>query len=367
MAHNKATIDQAIELFAKGEMVIITDNQDRENEGDLVLMAEKVTPQAINFMASHAKGLICLTVSKALSLRLGISPMVPVEENKSNHATQFMVSIEAREGVTTGISAHDRAHTIKVATAPSSSPDDLVSPGHVFPLMAHDGGVLVRAGHTEAGCDLAHMAGATEPAAVICEILHEDGTMARGPSLEQFSHKHNLKILTIRQIIERRLALGKTVKKISQEPIECPFGAFNLLKYYDLNSQSTHLALVKGTIPASDSKEATLVRVHVASFTDDCLFLGQKSSDMKGGTLYRSLHALQNHPGPSVLIVVFEPSASGYNRANTSSKQDTERHIGIGSQILRDIGVSTMDVLGAKKNYLGLEAFQLSIRNYINF
>src|SRR5438067_2457887 len=249
-------ITEIISEIRAGRIVILVDDEDRENEGDLVFAAEFVSADKINFLAKHGRGLVCMPITEEHAGRLGLRPMV--EQNRSRHGTNFTVSIEAAEGIATGISAHDRALTIKVASAAEARPEDIVQPGHVFPLIAQPGGVLVRAGHTEACCDLARLAGLT-PAAVLCEIMRDDGTMARLPDLMEFAAAHKLRIGTIADLIEYRSRNESLVKRTAEREIETPWGKFELVSYRDLSVGSLHLALVLGQI---DSKAETLVRVH---------------------------------------------------------------------------------------------------------
>src|SRR5216110_2067887 len=245
-----------VSAIRAGEIVILVDDEQRENEGDLVFAADFVTPEKINFLAKHGRGLICMPITEAHAQRLGLRPMV--EQNRSRHGTNFTTSIEAAEGISTGISAQDRALTIKVAAAADARPEDIVQPGHVFPLVAHAGGVLARAGHTEACCDLARLAGFS-PAAVLCEIMKDDGTMARLPDLERFAGVHGLKIGAITDLISYRSRTEKLVERIAERPLATQFGAFRLVVYRDKLTDATHLALVRGPIsPATE----TLVRVH---------------------------------------------------------------------------------------------------------
>src|SRR5687768_17007500 len=246
MRREAAAISPIVEIIAAvsaGEIVVLVDDEDRENEGDLVFAADFVTPEKINFLARHGRGLICMPVTQAHAQRLGLRPMV--EHNRSRHGTNFTVSIEAAEGIATGISAHDRALTIKVAAAEHSRPEDIVQPGHVFPLVAQPGGVLVRAGHTEACCDLARLAGLS-PAAVLCEIMRDDGTMARLPDLVQFAAAHGLKIGTIADLIEYRSRNESLVRRAFERHIQTAWGGFRLVSYRDLALGSIHLALILG-------------------------------------------------------------------------------------------------------------------------
>src|SRR5690348_1621758 len=253
--HNAlSTVDEIVGEIRAGRIVVLVDDEDRENEGDLVFAADFVTPEKINFLATHGRGLICMPVTTAHAARLGLKPMV--SENRSRHGTNFTASIEAAEGIATGISAHDRALTIRVAAAPQAKASDIVQPGHVFPLIAEDGGVLVRAGHTEACCDLARLAGLT-PAAVLCEIMRADGTMARLPDLLEFAAEHKLKIGTIADLIEYRGRNESLVQRVSEREIETPWGRFRLAAFRDLTLGATHLALCLGKI---DAAHPTLVR-----------------------------------------------------------------------------------------------------------
>src|SRR5580693_2729034 len=251
------TIDEILEDLRRGKMAVIMDDEDRENEGDLIMAAECVRPEDVNFMARYGRGLICLTLTRCRQLRLPL--MVSESDTDGPHRTNFTLSIEAAEGVTTGISAHDRAHTVKTAVSPNAGPEDLRQPGHVFPLMAQPGGVLTRAGHTEAGCDLARLAGFS-PAAVIVEILNDDGTMARRPDLERFAKKHDLKIGTIADLIRYRLKNERSVERIYDQPVNTEFGEFRLCCYEDHVHKNVHIALVKGDL---DSSVPPLVRVHI--------------------------------------------------------------------------------------------------------
>ena len=251
-----APIQDIIADIKAGRMVILVDEEDRENEGDVVIAAEFITPEAINFMAKHARGLICLTLTEERCRQLGINHMA--RDNRSQFSTAFTVSIEAAEGVTTGISAPDRARTVQAAVARNARPSDIVQPGHIFPIMAKPGGVLIRAGHTEAGCDLAAIAG-LEPASVICEVMNDDGTMARLPELIEFARAHGLKIGAIRDLIEYRARTEKLVEKVSEKQVDTPYGPFRLSAFEDKTSGEVHLAMAFGDIrPEID----TLVRVH---------------------------------------------------------------------------------------------------------
>ena len=262
------TVEELVADIRAGKMVILMDDEDRENEGDLVIAATHVRPEDINFMITHARGLVCLTLSRDRCQQLNLPLMV--DANGAQHATNFTLSIEAAEGITTGISAAERAHTIQTAVAAHAKPADIVQPGHIFPLMAQPGGVLHRAGHTEAGCDLSRIAG-LEPASVICEIINEDGTMARRPDLEVFAEKHGLKIGTIADLIHYRMTNEQTVERLGQETIKTEYGNFELVRYRELGNPDIHLALVKG----QPKEGVTTVRVHGFNPVRDLLKLNK--------------------------------------------------------------------------------------------
>src|SRR5687767_7643310 len=272
MKRESAALSPVTEIVAEiraGNIVVLVDDEDRENEGDLVFAADFVTPEKINFLARHGRGLICMPLTQAHAQRLGLRPMV--EHNRSRHGTNFTVSIEAAEGIATGISAHDRALTVRVAAAPDARAEDIVQPGHVFPLIAQPGGVLVRAGHTEACCDLARLAGLA-PAAVLCEIMRDDGTMARLPDLVEFAAQHGLKIGTIADLIEYRSRNESLVQRVSEREIDTAWGRFQLVSYRDLSVGSLHLALVHGK---PEPKKEALVRVHEPVSVTDLLDTGK--------------------------------------------------------------------------------------------
>src|SRR6202140_2514550 len=286
------TVDHVVRDVAAGKLVIVTDDADRENEGDLVMAAEKATPKAINFMAMHGRGLICVPISNDRAEQLGLQRMVA--QNREMHRTDFSVSVEAARGVTTGISAHDRAATIQTIANPKSGPEDLVQPGHVFPLRAKDGGVLRRAGHTEAAVDLAVMAG-LQPAGVLCEILHDDGTMARLPELMRFRRKHGLRICTIQSLIAHRRVREKLVEREQIVKMPTDYGDFDLHLYRSKLDGTHHLALVKGKI---DKSKITLVRVHSQCLTGDVF--GSRRCDC-GNQLHAALRQIQEE-GNGVLV-----------------------------------------------------------------
>ena len=351
-------------------MVIIMDDEDRENEGDLLMAASMVRPEDINFMATHGRGLICLTLTRERCKQLSLPLMV--NDNQTAHSTNFTVSIEAAEGVTTGISAYDRAHTIRTAVRPDAKPQDLVQPGHIFPLMAQPGGVLTRAGHTEAGCDLARLAG-LEPAAVIVEILKEDGTMARRPELEAFAVQHGLKIGTIADLIHYRIANEKTIERVAQCDLPTEHGTFRLIAYQDAIDRTLHLALVMGRV---EPERPTLVRVHVQDALGD--LFGAQMPDT--GWPLRDVMRRIAEQGEGVIIVLGQRETPrelaerirGYDEmARTTGHPAWEgeeelRTLGTGAQILTDLGVRQMRVMSAPKVVHGLSGFGLVVVEYVD-
>jgi 3,4-dihydroxy 2-butanone 4-phosphate synthase/GTP cyclohydrolase II len=344
-----------------GRMVILVDEEDRENEGDLVLAAEHVTPEAINFMAKHGRGLICLTLTEARCRQLDLPLMV--RENKAQHGTAFTLSIEAAEGVTTGISAQDRSRTVQAAVAKNATPADIVQPGHIFPLMAQNGGVLVRAGHTEAGCDFAAMAGC-EPAAVICEILKDDGTMARLPDLLEFAAEHKLKIGTIRDLIQHRSETEKLIECVADKNVECAQGHFRLRAFADRSSGDVHLAMSCGEINAADE---TLVRVHEAVCVLDFLDHGSRGHTYSVDFALRSIA----EQGNGVLVMLHRVE-SGNALLAAFKNERTERPAytwdpriyGIGAQILREVGVGKMRLMASPRKMPSMAGFGLEITGY---
>ncbi len=349
--------------LAAGKMVILVDDEERENEGDLVLAAEFVTPEAINFMARFGRGLICLTLTEERCRQLELPPMV--SNNRSPHRTAFTVSIEAAEGVTTGISAADRAQTVRAATRADASARDIVQPGHIFPLQAQAGGVLVRAGHTEAGCDLSKLAGLM-PAAVICEILKDDGEMARLPDLIEFAAIHGLKVGTIADLIHYRSRTEKLVARVYERPIETFHGRFRLVAYQEKISGETHFALVHGAV----SKEVeTLVRVHEPLSAIDLLDV---ESQRHSWNLSEAIAAIaRSESGVIVLLHRTESGADLLERARTSEQRDsrsssaTLRTYGIGAQILRDLGVARMRLLAMPRKMPSMVGFDLEVTGYV--
>ena len=359
-----ASTEEIIAEFKAGRMVILVDEEDRENEGDLVLAAEHVTPEAINFMAKFGRGLICLTITEDRAKQLGLAQMA--RDNKTPYGTAFTVSIEAAEGVTTGISAQDRARTVQAAVAKHARPDDIVQPGHVFPITARPGGVLVRAGHTEAGCDLAMLAG-LEPASVICEILKEDGTMARLPDLIEFAREHGLKVGTIADLIHYRAASETLVERVASKPVQTPHGEFTLHAYVDRASGASHLALVKGEIPAGGE---TLVRVHeplsVLDFIDPASRPASFSLDQAQAAIARNGHGvivLMHRPEGSAEILARLTAEPGSQKRN--QKWDPRTH-GIGAQILRDLGVTRMRLLSSPRKMPSMTGFSLEVTGFVS-
>ena len=349
---------EIIEELRAGRMVVLVDEEDRENEGDLVMAAEHVTPDAINFMAKYGRGLICLTLTDDRCRQLGLKQMV--SDNQTPHGTAFTVSIEAAEGVTTGISAADRAVTIQAAVKKDARPTDIIQPGHIFPLRAQPGGVLVRAGHTEAGCDLAGLAG-LEPASVICEILKDDGTMARLPDLMEFGRQHGLKIGAIADLIHYRNQTESLVERVADRLIQTVYGAFRLLAYRDLSSNDIHLALVKGEI-APDRE--TLVRVHEPLSVMDFL-------DVTGGRhswpILAALEAIAE-AGGGVLVLLHRPETTEALLSRLAPEQQAPaarkvdlRDYGIGTQILKDLGVGKMRLLATPRPMPSLSGFGLEV------
>jgi len=355
----KAAAEDIIEEARRGRMFILVDDEDRENEGDLVIPAQCATPEAINFMAKHARGLICLALTRERVEQLGLPLMA--RQNGTRHQTAFTVSIEAREGVTTGISAADRARTVAVAIDPSCGPQDIVTPGHVFPLVARDGGVLERTGHTEAAVDLARLAGLT-PAGVICEIMNDDGTMARRNDLIAFAQKHNLKIGTISDLIAYRRRYDSIVRRLSETSFDSVYGGeFRCVIYLNKVTLAQHLALVKGD-PATGGP--VMVRMHATNiFTD---VLGQHSTG-RGGEIEASMRAIADE-GRGVIVLIREAPSVMLSEQRRRAGEKIEpiggelRDYGVGAQILIDLGVKDMVLLtNSKKSLIGLEGFGLKI------
>ncbi|MCW5670629.1 MAG: 3,4-dihydroxy-2-butanone-4-phosphate synthase [Hydrogenophaga sp.] len=359
-------VEDIVADMRAGRIVILVDEEDRENEGDLVLAADHVTPEAINFMARFGRGLICLTLTRERCERLRLPPMVP--RNGTKMGTAFTISIEAAEGVTTGISAADRARTVQAAVAPDAQPGDLVQPGHIFPLQAVEGGVLMRAGHTEAGCDLAAMAGCS-PASVICEIMKDDGTMARLPDLQVFAAEHGLKIGTIADLIEHRSRTECLVKKLGTRSMNTAFGEFQVTAFSDQPSGALHLALVKGEWKPEDS---VAVRVHEPLSVLDALEVGRS---MHSWSLEASLrHIAQAGAGVAVLLNCGEAASQllAQFEGTARSAQAPERGrmdlrtYGVGAQILRDCGVHRMQLMGNPRRMPSMTGYGLEITGYLS-
>jgi 3,4-dihydroxy 2-butanone 4-phosphate synthase/GTP cyclohydrolase II len=367
MAFNST--EEIIDDIRQGKMVILMDDEDRENEGDLIMASSMVRPEDINFMARYGRGLICMTLTRERCQQLNLPLMV--RDTNDKHGTNFTVSIEAAEGVTTGISAYDRAMTVRAAVAPNATPEDIVQPGHIFPLMAQAGGVLTRAGHTEAGCDLARLAG-FEPSSVIVEILNEDGTMARRPDLEKYAAEHGLKIGTIADLIHYRLQNEPTVERVAECTMPTEFGEFRLLAYRDLLNREMHLALVKGELKP---EEPALVRVHLQNTLCD-LFGNQRDC---GWPLSDALRRI-NDEGQGVAIILRQQedpeslirNIKDYEMQDNGvpipemEKSDDLRTYGIGAQILIDLGVSHMRVLSSPKKMHALSGFGLDVVEYVH-
>jgi 3,4-dihydroxy 2-butanone 4-phosphate synthase / GTP cyclohydrolase II len=356
-----STIPELLAEIRAGRMVVILDDEDRENEGDLIMAAERVRPEDINFMAREARGLICLALTRERCAALQLAPMV--SDNRSPQRTAFTVSIEAASGVTTGISAHDRAHTIRTAVRADARAQDLHQPGHVFPLQAQAGGVLVRAGHTEAAVDLARLAG-LEPAGVLVEVMHDDGSMARRPDLEAFAARHRLRIGTIADLIRHRLATEHTVRRVHDRAVETAQGPFRLVAYRDDIDGALHFALVRGD-PSGD--EPVLVRVHVANVLSDALQLLRADIGVAVGAALAQVAAA----GRGIVVVVNEPAdattllARLEGPAAAPASMSEWRRNGVGAQILHDLGAHRLRVIGTPRRYTGLGGFGLEVVEYV--
>jgi len=362
------SIEDIVAAIRNGEMVVMLDDEDRENEGDLIMAAAKVRSEDINFMARYGRGLICLTLTRDRCEQLRLPLMVSATDQRKT--TNFTISIEAAEGVTTGISAHDRARTVRAAVAPDAVPQDLRQPGHVFPLMAQPGGVLTRAGHTEAGCDLARLAG-LEPAAVIVEILNEDGAMARRDDLVKFAKRHKLKIGTIADLIEYRLANEEAVEAIAEMEIDTEHGQFRMLCFEDHINRQVHLALVRGTI---DARTPTLVRVHRQDTLGDVLGV----RDRRLGWPLRDAMRRIAQEGAGVIVILRHEETGrelmsvvgGLREKQEDTKARRERAMdlrtfGTGAQVLRALGVRKMRVMSQPKTIHALSGFGLEVVEYV--
>ena len=359
------SIQELITDIAEGKMIVLMDDEDRENEGDLILAAEKVNPEAINFMATHARGLICLALNDDRCKRLGLEQMV--KNNGTELGTAFTGSIEAASGVTTGISAADRSTTIKAAVNKDAVPEDIVQPGHVFPIKAQNGGVLTRAGHTEAGTDLASLAG-LDPSAVIVEIMNDDGTMARRGDLEKFALKHGLKIGTIADLIHYRNISERSIKLVDQVKVESEEGEFDLFAYEDTINGNIHIALVKGKL---DSNKEIMVRVQQNNTLQDVIGINQFGSRLSFSQAMNKI----NKEGSGVLLLLSHQETpkellsnvsflKGEKKVNENESPDS-RIVGVGAQILKDLGVKKIRLLGASAKY-PLTGFDLEITEFIN-
>ena len=355
-------IPELLDEIRAGRMVVIVDDEDRENEGDLIMAAELVRPQDVNFMVTHARGLVCLALTRERCRQLDLAPMV--SDNRSPYQTNFTVSIEAAEGVTTGISAYDRAHTIRTAVRPDARPADLTQPGHIFPLMAQPGGVLSRSGHTEAASDLALLAG-LEPAGVLVEILTADGSMARRPELERFAAEHGLKMGSIEDLIRYRLGTEHTVERVDAREIETEFGPFRLVTYRDRLSHEVHFALVRGE-PKADSP--TLVRVHVKNPLADVLRWRRPDFGVPVSEALARIAAA----GEGVLVVISAPHAPDALLARVREQPEADpgravewRRNGAGAQILAELGLRRLRVIGTPRRQVGLPGFGLEVVEYV--
>lgn len=362
------SIDELLDDIRAGRMVVMLDDEDRENEGDLVMAASLVRPEDINFMARYGRGLICLSLTRERCRQLGLGLMV--RDTDRHYRTNFTVSIEAAEGVTTGISAYDRAHTIRTAVRPDARAEDLTQPGHVFPLMAQPGGVLARAGHTEASLDLALLAG-LEPAAVLVEILNEDGTMARRPELERFVAEHGLKIGSVAELIRYRLKHEQNVECVHRDEVDTEHGRFRLLVYRDLIHQRLHWALLKGEI---DPHEPFPVRVHIPELLGDVLGIRQPAFGMP---LSAALADIARRGAGLALVMGYEeddrarleglvsPQQPGNEKPDHDRTARELRSYGIAAQIIADLGVRRMQVFGAPKRFHALDGFGLEVAEYV--
>ena len=361
-------IEDIIADIGAGKMVIMVDDENRENEGDLIMAAGKVRPEDVNYMATHGRGLICLTLSRERCAQLRLPLMVT--DTDAHHATNFTISIEAAEGITTGISAHDRARTIQAAVAADAKPEDLSQPGHIFPVMAQPGGVLTRAGHTEAGCDLSRLAG-LEPSAAIVEILNEDGTMARRPDLEKFARAHDIKIGTIADLIRYRLEKERNVERIDEQVIETEHGEFTMISYDDHVNRAVHVALVRGTL---DGAENPLVRVHLQDTLGDVIGVQSRSL---GWPLHNAIERIAREEAAVIVVLRdqetsrdFMESVEGLGNTEDDLKErragdNVLKTYGVGAQILRDLGLSKIRVLSAPKHMYAISGFDLEITEYV--
>ncbi|WP_352258770.1 bifunctional 3,4-dihydroxy-2-butanone-4-phosphate synthase/GTP cyclohydrolase II [Psychrobacter sp. TB55-MNA-CIBAN-0194] len=360
------TIPEIIEDIRAGKMVVLMDDEDRENEGDIIMAATHVRPEDINFMITHARGLVCLTISQARAHQLSLPLMS--ERNEAKFSTNFTVSIEAAEGVTTGISAADRARTIQAAVSATAKAEDIVQPGHIFPIIAQDGGVLHRAGHTEAGCDLSRLAG-LEPASVLVEIINADGTMARRDDLEIFAKEHDLKIGTIADLINYRIANEQTVEEVESYPFETEHGTFTLHRFREFGADETHLALVKGDV----SEGISTVRVHGFHPLRDLFAAKNDMTGRSGWSVQAALKEISaSDRGVLVWIGSNQPVDLGDaldkaadNESQSTLTQQPYRSVGVGAQILRHLGVRDMRLLSSPMKFYALSGFELNVVDFV--
>ena len=356
----KDSIQDIIQDIKEGKMVIILDDESRENEGDLVCAADLITPEIINFMASKGKGLICLPMSKELIDKFDLKMMT--NKNKAANRTAFTVSIEAAEGITTGISAADRSHTIKTAVNKNSKPSDIVQPGHIFPLKAMEGGVLSRAGHTEAACDLAKLAG-YQSAGVICEIMNDDGTMARRDDLIKFGEKYNIKVGTIADLIDYRLSLDSTIEAISEKQVVNEFGEFKLIVWRDILKDEYHFSLSKGDLSKVDSP---LVRVQTQSILQDTLGIEELG---KNWSIRRSIERISKEDAGLFDLINHRDAKSYWLNKLKDKEVEPKRNrrvIGVGSQICRALNLKKITVLGTPTKYNAVSGFNIEITGFVN-
>jgi 3,4-dihydroxy 2-butanone 4-phosphate synthase/GTP cyclohydrolase II len=372
-----ASVDDILAELRAGRMVLMLDDEDRENEGDLIMAAQCATPEAVAFMIRHTSGIICVPLAPEQLARLELPQMVP--NNDEAYRTAFTVSVDYRFGTTTGVSSSDRAATIRALADPASCAKDFARPGHIFPLRPRRGGVLIRAGHTEAAMDLCMLAG-LQPAGVLCELMNDDGSMARRAQVEIFAREHALKIGTIADLIRYRLRNERSVQQVSEQTVQTEFGEFRLVAYEDCVQRGVHLALVRGRI---DQKVAPLVRVHVADTLRDLLGI---RSDARAWTLRAALERVAQS-GNGIVVILREPedpqdltealrsltpsagaqpSAAAADRPSTASSREVLRTYGIGAQILKDLGVRRMRVLSAPKQMHGISAFDLEVEGYLS-
>ncbi len=351
-------VEEIVEDIRQGKMVILIDDEDRENEGDLIIAAEHITADAINFMATHARGLVCLTLSEQRCKQLDLPLMV--RNNRASLGTNFTVSIEAAEGVTTGISTADRARTVQAAVAKDAQPSDIVRPGHIFPLMAQSGGVLTRAGHTEAGCDLAQLAG-LEPASVICEIMNDDGSMARLPDLLKFAEQHQLKVGTIADLIHYRHRTEQLVRCVSRKKVTTIYGEFELASYLDMTIDKTHLALICGS---PKPERSTLVRVHAPVNDFDLL---DNDRHNHSWSVAEAMSYIQQQ-GEGVVLLLKGSEVDDIATQDSYEWQESDyylKHYGIGAQILKDIGISKMTLMTWPRKISSMSGFNLTVEQYL--